>query len=85
MNSTIAELFTWFLRLLIVAIVARSLLTWVPISRTNPFVLIVHQITDPLIQPVRRFMPRTGMIDLSPMIVIGLLYVMTLVVREVSN
>ena len=85
MNSTIAELFTWFIRLLIVAIVARSLLTWVPISRTNPFVLIVHQITDPLIQPVRRFMPRTGMIDLSPMIVIGLLYVMTLVVREVSN
>ncbi len=85
MNGTVAGLFTGFLYVLIFAIVARSLLTWVPISRTNPFVLIVQQITDPLIQPVRRFMPRTGMIDLSPMIVIGVLYVMIIVVRRVAN
>ena len=85
MNSTIAAIFTGFLYVLIIAIVARSLLSWFPVSRTNPFVLIVHQITDPLIQPVRRYMPRTGMIDLSPMIVIGVLYVMIIVVGRVSN
>ena len=45
----------------------------------------MHQITDPLIQPVRRYMPRTGMIDLSPMLVIAVLYVMIIVVGRVSN
>ncbi len=85
MNGTIAALFTGFLYVLIIAIIARALLTWLPVSRTNPFVLIVHQITDPLIQPVRRYMPRTGMIDLSPMLVIAVLYVMIIVVGRVSN
>ena len=85
MNGTIAALFTGFLYVLIIAIIARALLTWLPVSRTNPFVLIVHQITDPLIRPVRRYMPRTGMIDLSPMLVIAVLYVMIIVVGRVSN
>ena len=70
MNPTIASLFSAFLYILLIAIVARALLSWFPISRDNPFVRLVHQITDPLIEPVRRVMPRTGMIDLSPMVVV---------------
>ena len=85
MNPVIADLFRAFLYILLIAIVARALLSWFPISRTNPFVRLVHQITDPLIDPVRRIMPRTGMIDLSPMIVVILLWLMIMVVGRVSN
>ena len=85
MNPIIADLFRAFLYILLVAIIARALLSWFPISRTNPFVRLVHQITDPLIDPVRRIMPRTGMIDLSPMIVVILLWLMIMVVGRVSN
>ena len=85
MNPVIADLFRAFLYILLVAIIARALLSWFPISRTNPFVRLVHQITDPLIDPVRRIMPRTGMIDLSPMIVVILLWLMIMVVGRVSN
>ncbi|MXX18355.1 MAG: YggT family protein [Dehalococcoidia bacterium] len=84
-NPVIADLFRAFLYILIAAIVARALLSWFPISRTNPLIRIVHQITDPLIDPVRRAMPRTGMIDLSPMIVIIVLWLMIWVVNRVSN
>ena len=85
MNSQIAGVFTAFLYLLIFAILARAVLSWLPVSRTNPFARIVHQITDPLIEPVRRYMPRTGMIDFSPMIVIIVLYLMIIVVGRVSE
>ena len=85
MNPVIADLFRAFLYILIVAIIARALLSWFPISRANPFVRLVHQITDPLIDPVRRVMPRTGMIGLSPMLVIVVLWLMIWVVNRVSN
>ena len=85
MNPTIASLFSAFLYVLLIAIVARALLSWFPISRDNPFVRLVHQITDPLIEPVRRVMPRTGMIDLSPMVVVIVIWLMILVVGRVSD
>lgn len=85
MNPTIAALFNAFLYILIIAMVARALLSWFPISRNNPFIRLVHQITDPLVEPVRRVMPRTGMIDLSPMVVVVVLWLMILVVNRVSN
>jgi YggT family protein len=34
----------------------------------NPIVVVVHEITEPILQPIRAIMPRLGMIDLSPMI-----------------
>ena len=85
MNSAIAGILNAFLYILIIAIVARALLSWFPISRSNPLIQLVHQITDPLIEPIRRIMPRTGVIDLSPMIVIVVLWLMILVVNRVSN
>lgn len=85
MNPTIAALFNAFLYILIIAMVARALLSWFPISRNNPFIRLVHQITDPLVDPVRRVMPRTGMIDLSPMVVVVVLWLMILVVNRVSD
>ena len=85
MNPVIAEIFRAFLYILIIAMVARAILSWIPISRSNPFVQLIQQITDPLVEPVRRFMPKTGMIDLSPMLVVILLWLMILVVNRVSS
>ena len=85
MNPVIAEIFRAFLYILIIAMVARAILSWIPISRSNPFVQLIQQITDPLVEPVRRFMPKTGMIDLSPMLVVILLWLMIMVVNRVSN
>lgn len=84
MNSTIATIFVDFLYLLIVAVVIRALLSWFPLSPRNPFVQFVARVTDPLIQPVRRVVPPLGMLDLSSMIVIVVLYVMIYVVRSAA-
>ncbi len=85
MNDQIASIFVLFLYALIFAIVIRSLLSWFPIDRNNELVRLLDLVTEPLIDPVRRIMPRTGMIDFSAMIVIIVLYVMITVVQTAAN
>ncbi len=34
----------------------------------NPLTTIVHDITEPILAPIRQFMPSIGMLDLSPMV-----------------
>lgn len=85
MNDQIATIFIVFLYVLIAAIIVRSLLSWFPnIDRRNQLVQMLDMVTEPLLTPVRNIMPRTGMIDLSAMVVIILLIVMVNVVQSVS-
>lgn len=39
----------------------------------SPLIQALNQITEPILEPIRRIMPRLGMIDLSPLIAILLL------------
>jgi YggT family protein len=84
LNPAIATIFTTFLYALVIAIVVRALLSWFPGAANNQFGRIVYRITEPLLEPVRRVMPRTGIIDLSALVVIVLLYVMISVVGQVT-
>ncbi|MEO6397042.1 MAG: YggT family protein [Tepidiformaceae bacterium] len=85
MNDQIALIFTTFLYILMFAIIARSLISWFPLDPRNPLVRALHQFTEPLLDPVRRILPRTGMIDLSAMAVILLLYVMIYAVNQAAD
>lgn len=61
---------------LYLAIFARVILSWFPgASATNPLVRFVFTVTEPVLIPIRRVLPRTGMFDLSPMIAIILIVV----------
>ena len=51
-------------------IIARALLSWFPNARGNMIVEVIHQITDPVMIPLQRLIPRIGMIDISPMIAV---------------
>ena len=85
MNAQIALIFTTFLYVILFAIIARSLLSWFPLDPRNPFVRLLHQFTEPLLEPFRRLLPRTGMIDFSAMAVIILLYVMIFAVNQAAG
>jgi len=85
LNETVGQLFVFFLYALLVAIVVRSLLTWFPVSRDNQYVRLLNTVTEPLLDPVRRLLPRTGMFDFSAMIVMVLLFVMIAVVRRATQ
>ena len=52
------------------AILGRVIISWLNLSPYNPIVVILYQITEPILGPIRRVLPRMGMIDLSPMVAI---------------
>ena len=62
----------WLLGLYSWVIIAAALITWVSPDPRNPVVLFLRQVTEPVLAPVRRFLPpwKTGGLDFSPLIVI---------------
>lgn len=74
MGEFITNFFVILVQILIFAIVGRALLSWFPIDPRNPLVRVLNDVTDPILEPLRRFIPRLGFIDLTPMIAIALLY-----------
>ncbi len=66
------------------AVIARSLLSWFPVDQSSPLFQILYRVTDPIIDPIRKVMPQTNMIDLSPMAANFLLIFMGQAVRMLT-
>jgi YggT family protein len=55
------------LQILSLAILIRVLLSWFPVDPSNPIIRVLYEITEPILMPFRRVIPRIGMLDLSPL------------------
>jgi YggT family protein len=66
------------------AVIARALLSWFPIDQGSPLYQLLYRVTEPIMEPLRRFMPQTGMMDLSPMAAIVVLLVMGIFVQNLT-
>jgi YggT family protein len=65
------------------AIIIRALLTWFNPRPDNPLVVLLHDITEPVLAPLRRIVPRIGMIDITPLVAILLMSVIQQVLQQV--
>jgi len=72
-DSTPALIINLVFGFLTLAIIARALLSWFNMDPRSPIVATLNQITEPILDPIRRIMPRIGMFDLSPIVAILLL------------
>lgn len=70
--------------ILIVALFIRIILSWTGINPENPIAAVVHEITEPILAPIRSFMPRMGMFDLSPMLAMFILFALARVGAELA-
>lgn len=60
-------------------LIIRALLSWVS-QGYNPMEQVLHQLTNPLLAPIRRIIPPMGGLDLSVMVaIIGLLFLQKLI------
>jgi len=84
MNPYLAQVTIAFIQLLTWAIIARALLSWFPIDQGSALFQMLNRVTEPIIDPIRRVMPQTGMIDLAPMVAIIVLIVMSTMVSAVA-
>ena len=55
-------------------IVIRALISWVNPDPYNPIVRFLYQVTEPVLYRIRKVVPYMGGIDLSPLIVIFIIY-----------
>ena len=71
--------------LYIIILFGRILLSWFPISRGGPMETIssaLYSITEPVLGPIRRALPPLGGFDLSPIVVI---FALQLLSRAVAS
>lgn len=55
-------------------ILVRIFGSWFPKAQGHPLMLMVAKVTDPYLNVFKKFIPRLGMIDLSPMVAMFSLY-----------
>jgi YggT family protein len=72
--ETLAQIINIVINIYIWAIIIRAILSWINPNPYHPFMIFLAKITEPVLGFVRQFIPDLGGIDLSPMLVILVLY-----------
>ncbi len=72
--SMLVQIVYYFVQVLIFAIFARSLLSWFPIDRNGMVFQALDAIVEPILVPLRKVIPAIGMIDITPMVAIIVLF-----------
>jgi YggT family protein len=70
---------------LIIAIWIRIIFSWTNFDRENPIYIVIHEITEPILAPIRMLMPRAMMFDFSPMIASFILFALISVGNQLRS
>ena len=62
-------------QILSVIIFVRVILSWFTTSTYSPIVVFLDRITGPILAPLRRIIPRIGIVDITPMVAIIILLI----------
>lgn len=73
------ELIQLLFDLYVIVLLARVLLSWFQVDPQNPIANLIHQLTEPLLAPIRRLLPQTGPMDFSPMVA----FIVVLIVEQI--
>jgi YggT family protein len=75
--SILSQLVAFLARLFNLLILVRVLLSWIPMARANALVSFIFAVTEPILAPIRRILPPVGGLDLSPIVAMILLQVIS--------
>jgi YggT family protein len=79
--EAVALAITLIARLLAWIVIANVLLSYF-VSPYHPVREALDRITEPLLAPIRRVMPQTGVIDISPMVLILLIELLRIIIVQ---
>src|SRR5688572_31522995 len=74
------DLLRYSIYILVFAVIVQAVLSWV-----NPYTPVApafETLTRPFLKPIRRFVPPMGNVDLTPLVLLLLLYVLLIVVNH---
>ncbi len=73
MNEFLHTFFVLLFNALYIAIFGRIIMSWIDPQAQMRITQILHEVTAPILTPLRRIVPSVGMFDFSPMIALLLL------------
>ena len=77
---TIADLIVQPLNLIFYAILIRVIISWVNPTFRNPFADLLIIVTEPILGPIRKYVPQLGGFDFAPLIAVVGIKVITIVI-----
>jgi YggT family protein len=85
-TGAIFDAILWLLTGLQWIVIIAALISWVNPDPRNPIVRFLWGVTEPLFRPFRRLIPpsRTGGIDISPLLVLLIIYLLTRFVARLA-
>lgn len=64
------------------ALLGMIILSWIAPGSSNPAAYLMHQITEPVMEPFRRVLPAMGGLDFSPILVFILINIIQIALRN---
>jgi YggT family protein len=66
----------------IIAIFVRAILSWFNMDPYNPLIQTLNSVTEPVLDPFRRIIPRVSGIDFSPLVAMIVLGIVSRVLQD---
>ncbi|MBN1955016.1 MAG: YggT family protein [Anaerolineae bacterium] len=77
----------WMVRTLLtlytLALIARAVLPMLGVSYAHPAMRLLWNITEPLLHPIRRRLPPMGQLDLSPAVLLLILWIAASILLQI--
>jgi YggT family protein len=67
------------------ALLATIILSWISPGGSNPAAYLLHQITEPVMAPIRSLLPPMGGLDFSPIVVFILINIVEITLRNIAQ
>lgn len=80
MGYFLTQFVSLLFNVLIFAILIDALISWFPIAPDSPIVRLLDDVTEPILAPLRRVVPRLGMFDITPIVAMLLLEILQSVI-----
>ena len=81
MAAVLLQVLNWVFTLYSFAFIARAFLSWFRISPYHPVARFLIQITEPVLAPLRRYIPPMGGLDFTPMVALFILWIVERVLQ----
>ena len=78
----IADLLRALADLYTIVLLARVVMSWLPVDPENPVVRVLVLLTEPVLAPIRSVLPALGGIDFSPFVA---LLILQLLIRALAG
>ncbi len=79
---TIAYLLRTILYIYLFIIIVQVIISWVNPNVYNPITTIMYQISEPILKPIRHFIPSSGGLDFSPLVALIIINLLMILINS---